>query len=121
MNWEGTWVGSRHLPNEAAIPDDYRGTLKKVQIVIKPDGTFTMEAAGVPYEGDFSADSEVLTLRFRMYINRPIDETDPQIAYLQNPATLAKRRDGTILFTAPAWPLSEPVEMRRIAPSEVGR
>lgn len=121
MNWEGTWVGTRHLPNEASIPDDFRGTLKKVQIEIKSDGTFEMEAAGIPYGGDFSADSETLTLQFRTYINRPIDESDPQTAYLHTPATLTKRSDGTILFAAPAWPISDSVEMRRIAPSKVSR
>jgi hypothetical protein len=73
--WIGTWTGERILENESTIPVEMRTTLKQVKLTIKPDETFELVQAGIPYSGRADLHDKKATIAVTTIFGKPVSDS----------------------------------------------
>lgn len=113
VDWIGTWVGQKELPNEGQVPEGIRQTLKEVRVRLDADGAFLLIDSGVPYEGRFSTTGRTAALKIEKMLNRTISARDPEYQRLSQPVELTATDRGTLLLRDTAGFSPDAVELTR--------
>lgn len=115
--WVGTWEGERKGLTLPEKEDALAKALRRVVIVIAPDGSFTREetSLGSRGKGRFSAKQAFLTVTH--LLDKPI-ETDPNVARENKDLILEWKDENTILYWDPGSLTPGSVELKRVAPAQ---
>jgi len=120
-NWVGTWTGENPELVKPGMTDDIANTLRRVTLELRPDGTFDLVQAGVPFSGNVSYGDDRCFLKITTMFERRIDAMGPNAAEANKEIRVERQPDGSVLLVDPTSFHDSPIKLTRKAqPSEPG-
>lgn len=68
----GSWQGRMPLADPAHVPDDLRNTAERVNLILNPDGNYSLVWLGLPITGTYSVSGNTVQLDPKLVMGRPL-------------------------------------------------
>lgn len=114
-SWVGTWTGENKELVKPGMSDDIANTLRRVTLELKPDGSFDLTQAGVPFSGTVTFGDDRCFLKVTKMFERRIESLGPNAAEANKEMRLEKQPDGTALLVDPTSFQGSPIKLTRQA------
>lgn len=113
FDYNGTWIGYRELkPGANEDPSAIR-SISKVELTLKPDGTFELFQTGIPKSGNVAYGDGGARLDVRFIAQRSLSTMDPETAKRNQSLMIKPLENGSLEFLDPGDFDPRPIELIR--------
>jgi len=114
-NWNGQWLGNRHLKGQPGARPDIVWTAGMVDLILRPGGTFEMFELGAPKSGTYRTSDGKAYLHTLTFFDKPISEQGQMAVELNKEIVLTPIDKNTIELFDPGGFDKTPIRLARQA------
>ena len=113
FNFVGDWRGFRDIKALPGEDPTILRQLSKLDLTVRPNGTFELVESGMPYEGKSRESGGTLYLRIETVMGKPVESEPAYKKVGEIELELKPLENGRLQFTDPAGFEKKPVVMER--------